>query len=107
MNGLSFIHFDIILGEFKHLYFNLIYSIELNMIYLGHRGVSMDEESFTVLYIELRYPYRHFVNKANLRDLIAATGLVILLKIGFKSSILARVTLQLDGWPRKIIGHLF
>ena len=27
-----------------------------------------------------------FMNKANLRDLIAATGLVILLKIGFKSS---------------------
>ena len=31
-----------------------------------------------------------------------------LTKIGSKSSIFsARVTLQLDGWPRQIIGHLF
>ena len=46
--------------------------------------------------------------KANLRDLIAATSLVILLKIGFKSSIfLVHVTFKFDGWPRKTIGHLF
>ena len=49
-----------------------------------------------------------YVNKANLRDLIAATGLVMLLKIGFNSSnFLARVTLKFDGWPRKTIGQLF
>ena len=101
------------------------------------------------------------LNKANLRDLIAATGLVILLKLdsncrffslcdleigwmtqknnralfyatlsflhhfvaigefklelqsantkfGSKSTILfSRVTLKFDGWPSKIIGHLF
>ena len=40
-------------------------------------------------------------NKANLRDLIAATGLVIF------NDFSARVTLKSDGWPRKIIGHLF
>ena len=41
-------------------------------------------------------------NKANLRDSIAATGLVILLKIRIKSSIFfAHVTLKFDGWPRK------
>ena len=47
-------------------------------------------------------------NKANVRDFISATGLVILLKIGIKSSIcLARVTLKFDGWPKITKGHLF
>ena len=46
--------------------------------------------------------------RANLRDLITATAPVILLKIGFKSSIcFACATLKFDGWPRKTIGHLF
>ena len=45
-------------------------------------------------------------NKANLRDLIAATGLVIsnwIKIINFS----ARVTVKFDGWPRKTIGHIF
>ena len=87
-------------------------------------------------------------NKANLRDLIAATGLIILLKLGSNcrffspceieiwrmtskncrapllyyikfcassarsipvkiGDFLSRVTLKFDGWPWKIIGHLF
>ena len=45
-------------------------------------------------------------NKANLRDLIAATGLVISNWIQIvKFS--ARVTLKYNGWPCKTIGHLF
>ena len=47
------------------------------------------------------------MNQANLKDLIAATGLVILpnyIKIVHFS---ARVTLKFDGWPGKIIGHIF
>ena len=47
------------------------------------------------------------INKANLRDLIAATGLVILLKLDWNCQFSACVTLKLDGWPRTIIGHLF
>ena len=46
------------------------------------------------------------MNKANLRDLIAATGLVIwnwIQIINFS----ARVTVKFDGWPQKTIGHLF
>ena len=45
-------------------------------------------------------------NKANLRDLIAATGLVISnwIKIVNFS---ARVTVKFDGWPCNTIGHLF
>ena len=46
------------------------------------------------------------VNKANLRDLIAATGLVIsnwIQIVNFS----ARVTVKFDGWPCKTIGHLF
>ena len=46
-------------------------------------------------------------NKANLRDLIAATGLVILLKLDSNRNFSAHVTLKFDGWPWKIIGHLF
>ena len=60
-------------------------------------------------------------NKANLRDLIAATGLVILLKLdsnrrffsretpnwGQNRCFFSRVTLKFDGWPSKTIGHLF
>ena len=45
-------------------------------------------------------------NKANLRDLIAATGLVIsnwIQIVNFS----ARVTVKFDGWPWKTIGHLF
>ena len=47
-------------------------------------------------------------NKVNLRDLIAATSLVVLLSIGFKSLIFsARVTLIFDKWHKRTIGHLF
>ena len=40
-------------------------------------------------------------------DLIAATGLVILLKLDLNRRFSARVTLKFDGWPQKTIGHLF
>ena len=46
------------------------------------------------------------LNKANLRDLIAATGLVIsnwIQIVNFST----RVTVKFDGWPRKTIGHFF
>ena len=71
------------------------------------------------LYWNLRYPsypvfpfasdrsHKHILhNKANLRDLIAATGLVIsnwIQIVNFS----ARVTVKFDGWPCKTIGHLF
>ena len=45
-------------------------------------------------------------NKANLRDLIAATGLVIsnwIQIVNFSP----RVTVKFDGWPCNTIGHLF
>ena len=45
-------------------------------------------------------------NKANLRDLIAATGLIIsnwIQIVNFS----AHVTLKFDGWLRKTIGHFF
>ena len=47
-----------------------------------------------------------WVNKANLRDLIAATGLAIsnwIQIVNFS----ARVTVKFDGWPCKTIGQLF
>ena len=45
-------------------------------------------------------------NKANMMDLIAASGRVIsnwIQIVDFS----ARVTLKFDGWPRKTIGHFF
>ena len=42
-------------------------------------------------------------NKANLRDLIAAAGLVILLKLDLANC----VTSKFDGWPKKIIGNSY
>ena len=49
-----------------------------------------------------------FYNKENLRDLIAATGLVILLKLDSNCWFFSVcVTLKLNGWPCKKIGHLF
>ena len=47
------------------------------------------------------------LNKANLGDLIAATGLVILLKLDSNRRFFAHVTLKFDGWPRKKIRHVF
>ena len=46
------------------------------------------------------------LNKANLRDLIAATGLVISNWIEIVN-FSALVTLKFDRWPWKTIGHLF
>ena len=48
-----------------------------------------------------------WINKANLRDLTAGTGLVILLKLDSNRRFFARVTLKFDGWSRKIIRHVF
>ena len=47
-----------------------------------------------------------YLNKANLRDLTAATGLVIVLKLDSNCRFSARVTLKFDGWPWKIIRHV-
>ena len=46
------------------------------------------------------------INKANLRDLKASTGLVIsnwIKIVNFSTC----VTVKFDGWPRKTIGHFF
>ena len=60
--------------------------------------------SNAVLFV--RIPKFFLVNKTNLRDLIAATGLVILLRLDSNRRFFARVTLKFDGWPWKTIGHL-
>ena len=41
------------------------------------------------------------LNKANLRDLIAATGLVILLKLDSNHRFFSHMTLKFDWWPQK------
>ena len=46
-------------------------------------------------------------NKANLRDLIAGTGLIIFVKLDSNCRFTACVTLKFYGRPQKVIGHLF
>ena len=50
----------------------------------------------------------HFMlNKANLRDLIAATGLVILLKLNSNRWFFSPCELEIWWMTQKTIGHLF
>ena len=58
---------------------------------------------FVVLRLVLKKSFRQ--NKANLRDMIAATGLVIL-KFDSNRRFSVRVTMKFDGWLRKTIGYL-
>ena len=63
-------------------------------------------DEMTQRLVHLPPPCYIFLNKANLRDLIAATGLVIsnwIQIVNFS----ARVTVKFDWWPCKTIGHLF
>ena len=46
-----------------------------------------------------------FGNKTNLSYLIAATRLIIILKLDSNRPFFSRKTLKFDGWPRKTIGH--
>ena len=54
------------------------------------------------------YEYRNsHYNKANLRDLIAVTGLVILFKLDSNHRFFSPCDLEIWWMARKIIGHLF
>ena len=46
-------------------------------------------------------------NKVNLRDLIAATGLVVLLKLDSNHRFFWSAWPRFDGWHGKTIGHLY
>ena len=58
-----------------------------------------------VSYIQLYVSATLKHNKANLKDLKAATGLEIVHNLDSNRQFSAFVTLKFDGWPRKIIGH--
>ena len=49
----------------------------------------------------------NYINKENPRDLIAATGLLILRELDLNLDFSARVNLKFGGLPWKITGHLF
>ena len=77
----------------RHFLKNIHYWIEMNVV---HMLCIVDSSNVN---------FKN--NKANLRDLIAATGLLILLKLDSnRRFFLARVTLTFDGWPWKTIEHL-
>ena len=87
----SFVQHFIAIGEFK---------LELQS------GNAQFESNSTIFRAMWPWNLPMTLNKANLRDLIAATGLVIsnwIQIVNFS----ARVTVKFDGWPCKTIGHLF
>ena len=57
----------------------------------------------TILFCIIGWNY----NKANLRDLIAATGLVILLKLDLNRRFFRPCDLEIRWMTQKTIGHLF
>ena len=68
-----------------------------------HNGYLISGQFTSMLWVACS---EYLENKANLWDLIAATGLVIpnwIQIVNFS----ARVTVKFDGWPRKTIGHFF
>ena len=82
----------------------LLYYIKLCASFQSHGRI----ETGVTVRKTLNSGRRCFVtlNKANLRDLIAATGLIIsnwIQIVNFS----ARVIVKFDGWPRKSIGHFY
>ena len=72
----------------------------------SHNKVKNSETQKYNMVAKLPFWIYDVVNKANLRDLIAATDLVIsnwIQIVNFS----AHVTLKFNGWPCKTIGHLF
>ena len=51
--------------------------------------------------LQMSDSYFNMINKANLKDLIVATGLVILFKLDLNHGFSAHVTLKFDGWHKK------
>ena len=91
--------------EIKSMLYGFNYNFCLNCIDVSYHQVINDKSNWTINHIEYQTSYL-CDNKANLRDLIAATGLVIsnwIQIVNFSP----RVTVKFDGWPRKTIGHLF
>ena len=58
-------------------------------------------------YIKQRTDIWSVQNKANLRDMIATIGTVMLLKLDSNCRFSTCMTLQFDGWPLSTIGYLF
>ena len=82
----------------------IIINIEFYLWFSGSNGVFYS--SWLTFVTWSRINNDNTRNKANLRDLIAATGLVIsnwIQIVNFS----ARVTVKFDGWPCKTMGHLF
>ena len=86
----SFMHHFIAIGEFT---------------FEWQSGNAQIGSNLTIFCLLWPWNFTMTLNKANLRDLIAATGLVIsnwIQIVNFSS----RVTVKFDGWPCKTIGHL-
>ena len=88
----SFVHHFVAIGSFKQE--------------LQFRTVQFWWKSVIFVPCDLEI-WRMTLNKANLRDLIAATGLIIFLKLDSNHQFFARVTMKFDGWPQKIKRHVF
>ena len=88
-------------NNFQHLL-----SVKISMSKMISSNFSIFPSGFIVDECKLHVFSHICKNKANLRDLIAATGLVIsnwIRIVNFS----ACVTMKFDWWPCKTIGHLF
>ena len=83
---------------------NLYDMLNVNIKPKLHHGISISNDIIK-FFLFYQKNTNVFENKANLRDLVAATGLVFLLKI-VNHQFFSTVTLKFDEWPRKTIGHL-
>ena len=88
-------------------FFNFMYYRQSYHIYILALKDLISRGRFWTLFVSMwQITQGTLPNKANLRDLIAATGLVIsnwIQIVNFS----ARVTVKFDGWPCNTIGHLF
>ena len=63
--------------------------------------------NFNWIFKLIQYDMNNYINKENPRDLIAATGLLILRELDSNIDFSARVNLKFGGLPWKITGQLF
>ena len=101
---LCFLHSTSVLSLYKDVVLTLSTKRSYQIVRFKRAFLCVFHQYFSAYVAKCKLLFK----KANLRDLVAATSLVFLPKIGFKSLIFfAHVTMKFYVRPRKTIGHLF
>ena len=77
--------------------------MQISKTYLFKRTGCLQDWPYNIWQSDIHWS---ILNKANLRDLIAATGLIILLKLDLNHQFFSRCDLEI-WWMTQKIGHLF